>query len=107
MTGSEKSRANLRPFVKGDPRINRTGRPKARASAILRDLITDDDLVAIWTQAIADAKNGDKEARRDVLDRLEGKAVTRSESGEPGDFDDEVLTDVETRALKAALKRVK
>ena len=29
LTSKEKSLSNLRPFVKGDPRINRNGRPKA------------------------------------------------------------------------------
>jgi len=42
-------RANLRPFVKGDPRINRNGRPKSfdqlreLAQAIGHEKITDKD----------------------------------------------------------------
>ncbi len=95
-----------KPFQKGDSRINRGGRPKARASAILRETITDNDLQAIWKQTIKDARLGDKDARRDIFDRLEGKAVARTENGEPGEFDLD-LDDVETQSLKAALRRVK
>lgn len=96
-----------KPFQKGeDTRRNPSGRPKARASAVLRETITDGDLTAIWKQAILDARAGDKDARRDIFDRLEGKAIARSENGEPGDFDLD-LSDIETKTLKAALKRVK
>lgn len=49
LTSKEKSLANLRPFVKGDPRINRNGRPKAfdalrvRALALAEEIAKDKD----------------------------------------------------------------
>lgn len=96
-----------KPFSKGDdPRRNPAGRPRAVATAILRRVITEDDLESMWLATIKDAIDGDKDARRDILDRLEGKAVARNESGDPGDFDAD-LSDVDTKSLKAALKRVK
>jgi hypothetical protein len=94
-----------RPLQSGaDPRRNPNGRPKAVASLVLRAMITQADLTAIWKQAIADARAGDKDARRDILDRLEGKAIARTETGEPGDFD---LDEVEEQTLRAALKVVR
>jgi hypothetical protein len=39
-----------------------------------------------------------------VTERLEGKAVARAESGEPGQFVD--LSDIDTETLRKALKRV-
>jgi hypothetical protein len=99
---------NLKRWPKGQSG-NPSGRPKARATAILRETITDDDLRAIWKQTIQDAKGGDKDARRDVFDRLEGKAVARTEAGEPGDFDIDLSNwsaeDLERAAAK--LRRVK
>jgi hypothetical protein len=99
-----------RPFTKGDPRINAGGRPKAVASAVLREMVTEQDLKEVWTTALAQAKQGDKDARRDIFDRLEGKPVQRNENsgpdGSPLEFEhkfeqlsDEQLLDV----LKAAV----
>jgi hypothetical protein len=45
----QRSLSNLRPFTKGDPRINRRGRPKSfdqfreLAQAIAQEMITDND----------------------------------------------------------------
>ena len=55
---SEKSKANLKPFVKGDPRINRNGRPKSFDQ--LRELF----------QQIASEE----------VENYDGKKVTRAEA---------------------------
>lgn len=96
-----------KPFQKGgDPRRNTDGRPRTIGTAALRRIITDDDLEKMWRQTITDAIEGDKDARRDILDRLEGKAVTRAENGEPGEFDAELGAD-ERERLRAALQVVR
>lgn len=48
MTATEKQKANLKPFVKGDPRVNRKGRPRsfdaarALAQQIAHEVLTTD-----------------------------------------------------------------
>ena len=105
METAKKKLPRGRPFTKGDERINRDGRPKAVGTAALRRVITDADLEAMWRQTIRDAKNGDKDARRDILDRLEGRPVHRQEQGNPGAFAD--LSDVDDATLHEALRRIK
>jgi len=95
-----------RPFQKGDPRINRGGRPPALLSKAMQAVVSDEDAEAIMKRVLAAAKKGDLQAIQMLWDRMEGKAVARNEQGQPGAFDLD-LSDVETSALKAALRRVK
>lgn len=96
--------SGLRPFQKGQSG-NPGGRPKGTSiSAVLRARLTDEDKIAIADALIAGARRGEMDKIRELLDRTEGKAIGRDEHGKPGDFD---LSDVDTAALKAALRRVK
>lgn len=52
--------------------------------------------------AIEQAKRGDATARQWLADRAEGKAVARSEHGEPGEFGID-LSDIDTATLRKAL----
>lgn len=89
---------NLKPFVPGiDERRNLNGRPKGVRSAktILKDILTaeirlDNPITGksktiipeeeIWQTAVVQAMSGDKDARRDIYDRLEGKPINRNEN---------------------------
>ncbi len=80
-----KSTANLRPFKKGDPRINRNGRPKqiVRMQQLLSTVFgidSDDpitiqksDLGKILKAMASAAKRGNIHAGNSILDRLYGK----------------------------------
>lgn len=94
-----------RPWKKGQSG-NPGGRGKSVATAALRAVITGDDLTAIWERAIADAKGGDVQARRDIVERLDGKAITRTESGEPGEFGLD-LSDWSDEELDRAIKQLR
>src|SRR5690348_4492668 len=76
-----------RPFQRGDdPRRNRGGKPKALLSQAAAEALTPADAAATMQQVIAQAKRGELPAIAMLWDRLEGKAIARSEQGEPGDF---------------------
>ena len=92
-----------RPFQKGDPRINRGGRPKALLTKAVSETLTDDDATAIIRQVISQAKDGDLQAVAMLWDRLEGKAIGRNESGQPGDFTG--LEDIPTADLLKLVRR--
>lgn len=94
-----------KPFVKGDPRINRGGRPPALFTQALQGKLTAARAERIAEQVLALAEAGDLDAIRLAWDRLEGKAVAREEHAGPGAFDLD-LSSVETGVLKRALKRV-
>lgn len=95
-----------KPFEKGDPRINRGGRPKQLLTRAVADTLTEEDSRKIIGKVIAKAKQGDLQAVQMLWDRLEGKAIARAENGQPGDFEYD-LSDVDSDTLRAALKRVK
>lgn len=94
---TEKQLANLHPVQKGEVR-NPNGRPVGAKSAktILKKILSEkieyekkDGSKAtvipedeIWQTAVAQAMAGDKDARRDVYDRLEGKPVQYTENAE-------------------------
>lgn len=79
----KRSTANLKPFVKGDPRINRKGQPKKilKLQKVLEEVLgitdgsqIDKSDIALIIKAIANkAKKGDVFAAREILDRLYGK----------------------------------
>lgn len=93
-----------RPFQKGQSG-NPGGRPKQLLTKAIAETLTAADSKRIVQQVIARAKDGDLQAVQMLWDRLEGKAIARNESGEPGAFKLD-LSDVDTKALKSALKRV-
>ena len=104
---------NLRPFPKGRSG-NPGGRPKGRSlTAILRaelDAPVAPGSNVTKAEAIAEklvslALAGDLAAIREVLDRTEGKAVARQETGDVGAFDD--LADKTTDELRAMLEVLK
>lgn len=95
-----------KPFVKGDPRINRSGRPKQLLTRAIAATLTDKDAASIVKVVIAKAAGGDLEAVKLLWDRLEGKAITRNENGDPGTFELD-LSDISTEQIKAALTVVK
>jgi len=83
----ENSRVIGRPFVKGDPRINRQGRPPGSVSIIDElkrqlDEIADEDpqkrkkVVLLVKKILLKAINdGDTQMIRDIIDRVHGKAT--------------------------------
>jgi len=96
-----------KPFQKGaDPRRNAGGRPPALLTKAMQSVVTDADAEAIMKRVLTAAKKGDLQAVQMLWDRMEGKAVARNEQGEPGAFGLD-LSDVDTDAIKAALRRVK
>lgn len=94
---TDKQLANLNPAKEGEVR-NPNGRPVGAKSAktILKKILAEridfetkdgqkKSVVPedeIWQTAVAQAMTGDKDARRDVYDRLEGKPVQYSENAE-------------------------
>ncbi len=103
---------NLRAFPRGRSG-NPGGRPKGRSiTAALRaelDRPCADDPSVTQGERIAErlvgmALAGDLGAIREILDRTEGKAVARTEQGDPGEFDE--LDDIDTETLRRALRRM-
>lgn len=73
---TDKQKANLKPFVKGDPRINRKGRPKSFDQ--LRDLMQeianekiDGDSTRLYEIVLA--MSSDKRLMKDFLEFAYGK----------------------------------
>jgi hypothetical protein len=94
-----------RPFTgRDDPRRNSGGRRATPISAALARLLTEDDAERIASMAIGRAMAGEPWFVQFVTERLEGKAVARTESGEPGQFVD--LEDITIEQLRKALKLV-
>lgn len=94
-----------RPFQKGQ-----SGNPGGRRPAVLSRAVfaklTDEQAEQIAAELIEKAIAGDLQAISMLWERIEGKVPNKHENGQPGDFDLD-LSDVETQALKAALRRVK
>lgn len=95
-----------KPFEKGDPRINRGGRPAPVLSRALSSKLTPDRANKIADKIVKAAEAGEAWAIQMAWDRLEGKAVARSEDGAPGDFDLD-LEPQEVDQLRSALKVVR
>lgn len=96
-----------RPFQKGvDPRRNvGGGRPHVLTAAVM-DAVTPAKAKAVAAKVLALAEAGDLQAIGMLWDRLEGKAVARSENGQPGDFDLD-MSDDEREQLRSALKVIR
>lgn len=92
-----------RPFVKGDPRINRGGRPPALLSKAMQQIVSDADAEAILKRLVSAAKRGDLQAVQMLWDRMEGKPVSRQEQGDPGAFTG--LEDVPTEDLLKLVRK--
>jgi hypothetical protein len=76
------SRANLRPFLPGQPSANPAGRPRQVATKLLREMASaridgadegETRLRRIVNQLLSKAEGGDLDAIKVVLDRLEGR----------------------------------
>ncbi len=92
-----------KPFVKGDPRINRGGRPPALLSKAMQEVVSDDDAAAIMRQLRDLARKGDLQAIQMLWDRMEGKAIARNENGGAGEFTG--LEDVPTEELLRLVRK--
>lgn len=75
-----KDHSQLKPFVKGDPRCNRKGRPKKadRLDAAFEAVVNDDDLKQIIREVLKKARSGDVKATEMLLDRYFGKPIARN-----------------------------
>lgn len=73
--------------------------------AALKGKMTDARAAKIAERMLTDAEGGNMQAVAMIWDRMAGKVPNRNENGDPGDFDAD-LSDVDTKTLKAALKRV-
>ncbi len=69
--------------------------------------MTEEDADKIAQVAISRAKSGDAKMLALVWERLEGKAVARTESGAPGAFSDIDLSEFTTEDLKGMLRILK
>lgn len=54
-----------------------------RVRALIREAVTDDDLRAIVATLVAEAKAGNLQAAKELLDRLAGKPRPLDDEGEP------------------------
>jgi hypothetical protein len=102
--------SNLKPFKPGQSG-NPLGRPRAVATQVLREMITEDDIRTGWQVVLSRAHAGDLQAWTIILDRLEGRPVQRQEhSGPDGGPIEGVqrlaeLTDAELRSVIDAAHR--
>ena len=107
MEQKSRAKARGRPFARGgDPRQWRGGRGKMPLTDALRTTLSDDDIEAVIGALLALAKGGNIQAIRELFDRLEGKAVARTEQGEPGDFIRPDLSAFTTEELRTFITRV-
>lgn len=74
--------------------------------AALKGKMTPERAAKIAEALLVKMESGDISALTTGWERLAGKVPNRNENGEPGDFEMD-LSDVETKSLRAALKRVK
>lgn len=64
---------NPKPFVKGDPRCNRNGRPPSLETLINKLFGTGTDFEELLTKGMDKAKKGDIAWARELLERTYGK----------------------------------
>jgi Family of unknown function (DUF5681) len=77
------ARTRWKPGQSGNPK----GRPiKHPITTALQESLSEESAKEIAEVLIARAAGGDLDAARFIADRLEGKAIARTESGGPGDF---------------------
>jgi hypothetical protein len=94
-----------RPFAPGQSG-NPGGRRALPLTKALVGRVTTEQAEQLAQNLLAKALAGESWAMQMVWDRLEGKVPNRNEDGKPGDFDLD-LSDVDTKSLRAALKRIK
>ena len=96
-----------KPFTWGDdPRRNTTGIRHQPSTAALSEAVSDDDLKTMWASGVARAKAGDVRWAALIAAYLDGKPVSRQESGDPGEFLGPDLSQIPTEELRAYIKAV-
>ena len=113
MEAAPKRRVVGRPFPKGSsgnpggrargPKLSTLIAAELEKATVEGSAITKAQVIAARLVNLAEA--GDLGAIREVLDRLEGRAVARNEDGKPGDFTG--LEDVPIEELEQRLRAVK
>ena len=97
--------ANLNPSPATRFRRGRSGNPGGKVrdplTQALRAKLTEADAETIAETVLSFAKAGAPWAVKELWDRLEGKAVARQESGDPGTWSD--LEDVPTEEIQRRL----
>lgn len=94
-----------RPFQKGQSG-NPGGRKALPLTKAILSKLTPKRAETVAEVLIAKAEAGESWAVQVLYERTEGKVPTKNENGGPGAFDLD-LEDVDTDAIKAALRRVK